>query len=207
MIKILKGGEKMNRLNLCIDIDGTITEPFYWLSRANQHFKTDVKPNDVTSYDIPKILGVDCEDYNKFYDSFGEQLHRESDIRNGAPETINKLYDMYHNIHFVTAREEKMKNVSVEWLNKFNFPMDSITLLGQPNKVEKATELKSDFFIEDSYDNAVQLANAGFEVLLIDCNYNKGIVPKNVTRVKNWYQISRIIENRALQKTKLAIAQ
>lgn len=29
----------MNNLNICIDIDGTITEPYYWLEISNKYFK------------------------------------------------------------------------------------------------------------------------------------------------------------------------
>lgn len=28
----------MNNLNICIDIDGTITEPYYWLDISNKSF-------------------------------------------------------------------------------------------------------------------------------------------------------------------------
>lgn len=197
----------MSKLNLCIDIDGTVTEPYFWLSRANEYFKTDIKPSDVNIYDIHKILGVERGDYNGFYNQFGEELHRESEIRFGASEVINKLYKSYHKIHFVTAREQKMKDVSVEWLSRYKIPMDSISLLGSSNKVGKAAELQSDIFIEDNYENMIQLAESGFEVLLIDCNYNKGLIPSTVTRVQNWYQISKIIENRTYQAEILRMAQ
>ncbi len=189
----------MQRLNLCIDMDGTITEPYYWLTRANEYFKTSIQPADVNGYEIHKILEVTQEDFNHFYDLFGKVLHKEAEIRFGAREVIAKSYQDYHKINFVTAREEKMRDVSLEWLSRHQMPMDSIHLLGCPNKVGKATELESDIFIEDSYDNAIQLAESGFDVLLLDCNYNKGGIPSNVMRVNSWFQIANIIETRAYQ--------
>lgn len=196
----------MRKLNLCIDIDGTITEPYYWLERANKYFKKNAKPKDVNCYAIHKVLGIEREDYNRFYELYGKALHRESAIRKGASEVINKLYDDYHEIHIVTAREQKMEGVSIEWLNSHRIPIDSISLLGCTNKVGKAIELQSDIFIEDSYDNAVQLAEAGFEVLLIDCSYNKGKLPPNVTRVNNWFQIARIVDIQATELAGLKVA-
>lgn len=183
----------MRKLNLCIDIDGTVTEPYYWLERANRYFGRDLKPEDVTVYEIHKVLDIDEDDYDEFYELYGKLLHKEAEARFGASETIQDLYRQ-HNIHFVTAREEKFRDTSIEWLEKHEMPMDSICLLGQPNKVEKARELKSDLFIEDSYSNALQIAKAGFDVLLIDCSYNKGPLPQNVTRVKNWFEIAEIAE-------------
>ena len=186
----------MKRLNICIDIDGTVTDPYYWLPRANDYFGRKVKPQDVTSYKIHEILGVEAKEYDEFYRRFGPMIHLESKIRDGVQEVISELFKN-HLIHFVTARDEKMRYVSLEWLKKHRIPMDSISILGNPNKIRKAQELNSDFFIEDSYDNAIQLANAGFEILLIDCTYNRGPIPPNVTRLYNWNQIYRIITKRS----------
>ena len=38
----------MKKLNICIDIDGTITEPYYWLDCCNKHFKTNITEKDLT---------------------------------------------------------------------------------------------------------------------------------------------------------------
>lgn len=186
----------MKKLNLCVDIDGTVTEPYYWLERANRYFDRQLKPEDITAYEIHRMLDIGEDDYSEFYELYGKLLHRESKARFGASETIQRLYQQ-HNIHFVTAREEKMRETSIEWLARHQMPMDTISLLGSHYKVEKARELKSDLFIEDCYSNALMLAGAGFDVLLIDCTYNKGPLPQNVTRVKNWLEISKIAEFKA----------
>jgi len=185
----------MERLNLCIDIDGTVTEPYYWLERANHYFGKQLQPEDVTSYDIHGVLGVEEGDYSEFYNLYGKLLHKESEARFGASEAIKRLYHN-HNIHFVTAREDLMEETSVEWLERHQMPMDSIWHLGSHYKVDKARELSSDLFIEDSYSNALQLAGAGFDVLLIDCTYNKGPLPYNALRVGNWMEILKIVEIR-----------
>lgn len=184
----------MERYNLCIDIDGTVTEPYYWLAKANEYFDTNLKPQDVTDYEIHKILGVTREAYLRFYELYGKQLHRDAKVRFGAKEMVNRLYRA-HNIHFVSAREQKMEEITVQWLNRNGFLLDTLTLLGTTNKAPKAQELASDYFIEDCYENAVILAEAGFKVLLIDCTYNQKPLPELVDRIQNWSQIVDIIEN------------
>ncbi|MDD3168561.1 MAG: hypothetical protein PHC91_03730 [Eubacteriales bacterium] len=186
----------MKELNLCIDIDGTVTEPYYWLERANRYFDRQLKPEDITAYEIHRMLDVEEGDYSEFYDLYGKLLHRESKARFRASEAIQSLYQK-HMIHFVTAREEKMRDTSIEWLARHHMPMDSISLLGSHYKADKAKELNSDLFIEDCYSNALQLSRAGFDVLLIDCTYNKGLLPQNVTRVKNWSEILDIVDRKA----------
>ncbi len=195
----------MRGLSICIDIDGTVTEPHYWLRRANEHFGRNVKPQEVTCYEAHQALGIPEENYATFYHACGEQLHAESQIREGVQPVLTELF-RNHSLHFVTARDEKMRDVSVEWLARHGIPLHSISLLGHPNKVQKARDLQSDFFLEDSLDNAVQLASAGFRVLLVDCSYNQADLPPNVTRVKDWYEIERIINQHAYQQSQTKAA-
>jgi uncharacterized protein len=131
-------------MNICIDIDGTITEPYYWLTRANEYFKTKIQPKDVTTYEIHKVLGIEECAFRQFYHSYGKLLHKESKIRFGAKQIINKL-QQNHKIHIVSAREEKLKDVTLEWLNNNQIAMDSIALLGDPNKIWKARQLRIRF--------------------------------------------------------------
>ncbi|NDL67430.1 5' nucleotidase, NT5C type [Anaerotalea alkaliphila] len=183
----------MDKLQICVDIDGTVTEPFYWLDRANAHFKANLRPEDVVKYEIHELLGVEEEDYMRFYREQGRLLHREARVRLGAREAVSRLHSR-HSIHFVTARHPDMEDVSREWLSRHKFPMDSLHHLASHDKVEKARELEADFFIEDSLSNALQLGEAGFQVLLLDCSYNRHApLPETVLRVGHWFQILRTI--------------
>ena len=126
--------KKLKQLNLCVDIDGTVTEPYYWLERANRYFDRQLKPEDITAYEFYKMLDVEEDDYNEFYELYGKLLHKESKARFGASEIIQSLYQQ-HNIHFVTARDEKLRETSIEWLERHQMPMDSIWHLGSYYKV------------------------------------------------------------------------
>jgi uncharacterized HAD superfamily protein len=194
----MKGKEvkTMRKLNLCIDIDGTVTEPYYWLEAANRYFGKQIRPEEITVYDIHKALNIEEADYQKFYDLHGQRFHWEAKARLGAGKVIQRLH-RYHNIHFVTARDEKYTGTSIAWLAKHQIPLDTIWHLGTPDKANKARELKSDLFIEDSHSNAIQLAKAGFDVLLIDCGYNQRPLPEHVTRVEDWAEIAEIANTMA----------
>lgn len=182
-------------MNICVDIDGTVTEPYYWVSRANEYFHKSITPKDITTYKIHEILGIEQDAFDRFYKTYGKLIHKEAKIRLGARKIINQLSND-HQIHFVSARPESMRDITLEWLDRYQIKSDSIALLGDPNKIWKARQLASDFFIEDSYDNARVLADAGFEVILIDCSYNRGDLPDNVTRAKNWSDVRKIIRRR-----------
>ena len=49
-------------------------------------------------------------------------------------------------------------------------------------------------YLEDNPSNAMQLANEGMKVLLIDTNYNKEIEHENIVRVNNWIDIHGFIQ-------------
>lgn len=190
------------RLNLCIDIDGTITEPYYWLNHANRYFGTQVRPSQVTEYDIHKVLNIHNDDYLKFYEQYGEELHLESEPRQDAGMILRRL-DQQHNIYYVTAREAKMTEVTERWIKIHDLPGGGLHILGSHYKVKKAEELECDIFIEDRYQNALELALAGFKVLLIDCNYNRSPLIPGITRVSNWIDIyEEIVFHEASEKSK-----
>jgi len=48
----------MKNLNICIDIDGTITDPYFWLNIANKYFNKNVTIDKVTEYEIDKVMGI-----------------------------------------------------------------------------------------------------------------------------------------------------
>jgi hypothetical protein len=67
-------------------------------------------------------------------------------------------------------------------------------MLGSHYKVERAKQLECDIFIEDRYENAIQLALEGFQVLLVDCSYNRLPLLPGITRVRDWIEIYEEIE-------------
>ncbi len=183
----------MKRLNICVDIDGTITEPYYWLEKANTFFNRNVKPIEVVEYDIHSVLDIDRDDYLTFYNIHGESLHRDSDHRAHASHVLNALAKQ-HNIYYVTAREERMKDVTLNWLKEHDMPTAPLYLLGSHHKVQQAKELDCDLFIEDKYSNALELGLSDIKVLLIDCSYNRFAPILNIERVFNWLEIRKKVQ-------------
>lgn len=189
----------MVKLNICIDIDGTITDPYYFLEKANLYFKTTITKEQVVDYKISKVFNVTETDYTKFYEENKTLLHSNQELRSDALEIISILYE-YHNIHFVTARDKSLELLTHSYISRNNLPCDSIHVIGTPHKGKVANNLKCDIFIEDSYDNALELSNIGFKVLLIDTNYNRHPLNNNITRVFDWYDIYYEVNKYAITK-------
>lgn len=189
----------MKNLNICIDIDGTITDPYYWLSYANQYFNLNITENEVTEYSIHKILNIEEKAYLKFYEELKVEIHSKQPLRKDVKEILDILHK-YNNLYFVTAREKSLELLTFSYLLNNEIPFDEVFVLGTHNKVPKANELNCNIFIEDSYDNAISLSENGFKVLLLDTNYNRLPLNSNITRVNNWNEILQIINEISIEK-------
>ncbi|MGK0464915.1 hypothetical protein [Clostridium sp.] len=178
----------MKNLNICIDIDGTITDAYFWLEEANKYFNKSVTVDQVTEYFIHKVMNVEKLEYEKFYKKNKFKIHSKQELREDVKISLKKL-SMLHNVYFVTARDKSLTMLTHSYLKKNDLYYDDLFVLGSHYKVEKAKELNCNIFIEDSYDNAMQLSKAGFKVLLMDTNYNRGKLNENIIRVYNWKEI------------------
>lgn len=182
----------MRGLNICIDIDGTITEPYYWVEYANKYFDLNLKDEDITQYEICDVLGVSLEEANEFYSRHGEEMLFNAQLRKNARNILWELYNI-HNIFYVTARDSSLRELTEKWFRFNDLPMGELYTLGSHHKVEKAKELDCHIFLEDRYENAVELSAEGFKVFLLDCNYNRNKLLNGIKRVTNWDQIKKLI--------------
>lgn len=184
----------MKKLNICIDIDGTVTSPYHFIPYLNELYNKNITELECNTYDWEVLYGIDMETMlNEFHSNY---LHsyEEAVVINDAKEIVAKLKNN-HKLYFVTARNEKLTDITTKWLHSNGFEEIDVYLLGSDYKIKKAKELECHIFIEDNPSNAMQLANEGMMVLLIDTNYNKEVEHKNITRVNSWIEIERIIDS------------
>jgi uncharacterized protein len=189
----------VQKLTIGIDIDATLTVADYWIPWVNRHLGRELKAEDVTEYEIEKILGITEDEFWELYELDGESLHADSAVRSEASEVLTRL-SKNHQLHYVTARHPKMREVTLKWLHLHQIPCDGLHLLGSHNKVASAHQLGCDLFIEDRYENALAIAASGIKVLLMDCFYNRDRhLPHNIIRIMDWYQAEKAVQ--VMEKT------
>lgn len=184
----------MNKLNICVDIDGTITSPYHFIPYLNELYNKNITEEQCNTCDWEALYAINMdimlkEFHEKYMHSYGEAAVVEY-----AKDIIEELC-AENNVYFVTARSEILTDVTKTWLNESGFSGIDVHLLGSDYKVEKAKELDCNIFIEDNPYNAAQLAKEGIKVLLIDTNYNKGVAHENIIRVSNWMEIKEFIDS------------
>jgi uncharacterized HAD superfamily protein len=183
----------MKNLNICIDIDGTITSPYHYLPYLNSIYKRDLTEEDYTTVYWAELYGDTFEGMLDKLHSNYLNSYSEAHVVEGAKEVVGELYKE-NNLFFVTARNSTLEEITMDWLIKQELSYVPLYLLGTDRKLNKAKELECDIFIEDHPMNALHLAEGGIKVILIDCNYNKDIDHKNIIRVSSWKEIKNVID-------------
>jgi uncharacterized protein len=182
----------MGKLNICIDIDGTITNPYHFIPYLNDMYNKQLTESECITHKLEELYEVDLDDLLKSFHTDYIHAYKEASVVEGAKEVIKDLNEN-HNLYFVTARSEILKDITKVWLNENELGYIDVHLLGSDYKVSKARELECNIFIEDNPSNAMQLASEGLTVLLIDNNYNKDIENENIIRVSSWNDIKEFI--------------
>ncbi len=183
----------MSKLNICIDIDGTITNPYHFIPYLNELYNKNITDEQCNTHKWEVLYGIDIDSMiSEFHEKYIHS-YKEAEVIDGAKDIIFKL-NQTHNIAFVTARSEILTDITRSWLNQHGFSEIDVYLLGSDYKIDKAKELECHIFIEDNPSNAMQLADEGMKVLLIDTNYNRETKHDNIVRVNNWDDINEFIE-------------
>lgn len=182
----------MSNLNICIDIDGTITSPYHFIPYLNDICQKNITEEECITLDWKELYNQDMEDILKKLHNEYIHVYKEAELVENVKETLEEL-KINNNLYFVTARSEILTDITKEWLIEKGIHNIDVHLLGSDYKIEKAKELNCNLFLEDNPDNAIQIANAGIDVILMDANYNKEINHERITRVKNWNEVKELI--------------
>lgn len=180
-------------MNICIDIDGTMTVRDYYIPFFNQFFKKEISFSEMKEYDLKSVYGVSEEEIRNFYEKHGNTMHASAEIQENVVKSILK-WQKYHDVSIVTARTKEMEKVTVNWLKEKGLEDVKLHLLGTSKKMEFAKGLQCDLFIEDHPHEIKRIAESGIRTLVMDNPYNKNIVHENIIRVNDWYEIEHIVD-------------
>lgn len=199
MLSLIQGGDTMK---IGIDIDGTITTPFYWLDFYNKHLKKDIKPKEINTYDHHLAFDISLNTFNRFRNKHLEEIHHLAVPRNQASFYMNKLFFDQHMLHLITAREPELKDLTASWLDKYHFNYHSLYHLGSTQKTQLALKLGLDVFIEDRLETALSMIEWQIPTILFNTPYNDGFSHPLLMRVDTWDEAFKILDSMAKHQEK-----
>lgn len=187
---------------IAVDIDEVLADFLtYFVYFHNLMYKTSVKREDFKNYYLHEVLETDREEMHIRYLEFKtfSLLERLRPIK-GARVGIKKLIELGFTPHLLTARPKVIEKETRKWLDIHFKGMDLPLHFARDerDKFKKKSiickEIDAKIIIEDHIDNALDCAENGITVYLIDAPWNqRDSLPSNIIRVKSWKEIIKVL--------------
>ncbi len=182
------------------DIDGVLTDDDNgtentWVVECGRYFE---KEPVVASFRLDQALDLDTERIEQFFRAKGEHLLRDMPPRPGSIETLRELKAQGHTVHLITARRQGFRDLTEDWLERHRVPYDTLTMndfTDRPlGKGKICRHLDVELFVDDNYDNCVDVHRHGVSVLMYYASHNRRLDPP-VPVVHDWQDIRTYIRS------------
>lgn len=158
----------LNMPRIALDIDEVIAD---WVGHWTKHHKQD----------LPQFWNFDRDINEKF-----EALKDDMDFWLSIPAKIDPSQLPFEPVCYVTSRIIPTAWTE-EWLKRKGFPSVPVITVGHGvSKVEALKEYKVDIFVDDRFDNFVDINKAGICCFLMDAPHNRryNVGYKRITDLK-----------------------
>lgn len=194
---------EMNNKIIAVDLDEVLSETIDGVLAVNNYEinGTKIKKENIRNYNLHwnEELKLNKDDDLKIFDKlWNSDKKREVKPVEWALEKLNELKSEWYKFIIITARREKLRDYSTEWIEK-NYPwiFDEVifTNYSTENEIVKSEICKQkwvEIMIEDNLDYAIDMANIGVKIFLIDKPWNKHYNPEThkwIIKVNGWNEI------------------
>jgi len=181
---------------VALDIDGVLADyPRSFQNFIQRHTGVYIELQGYDLYhEYGDVIGHEkVAELKNQYRETGEKLRIP--LCEGAVDFCNQIHSAGYSIVFLTARPYKQyKRIysdTLTWLEKNGLKKSGDMIIFDEDKnyraVRELPEIK--FMVEDNGKFAVNIAQLGLPVYLVDKKYNQGIEHKNITRINKLKEI------------------
>jgi uncharacterized protein len=182
-------------LTIGIDIDGTVTSPSNIVPLMNESFGRNLRYEDCLEYNLANVYNITDEEFSIWLDQYGERLYDEATVHGTADQILRSWYQE-HKLIYISAREDRHRDVTLNWFSRYQIPYHEVELIGSHDKLSAARSWEVDLFLEDRLENALQLSEAlEIPIFLFDTPYNQGTLPDLIHRVSTWEEVPNMMNS------------
>lgn len=117
-----------------VDIDGVLADSLsLWINELNSYFKKNKRVEQIRLLDICETYEVTPQELSGFLARRGRYLMTRPEPITGASQYLGMIKKQ-HDVYIVTARDERYRQETMDWLSKYNLPYDELLLLGSHEK-------------------------------------------------------------------------
>lgn len=176
----------MKKLNICVDIDGTINN--YAAVVAPLTLVEFGVPIDTTNYNI--FGGLSHAELAEFHARHAELMVTDIKPLPGAVDALRYLQQIGHNVNLVTARPYAMAADTLTWLRTNGVPYGNI-LFNCDDKAAACNLVAADVMVDDAPFNLENLTTAGVNTVVFDQPYNTMF---RLPRLTAWTSINDVVD-------------
>jgi uncharacterized HAD superfamily protein len=190
-------------MKIAIDLDEVLNNDIdQVIAYHNNLYHTELKREDFFSYNFWEVWGGSkAEAVEKILAFYKTDFFKNIKPVPEAIELMKSLKERGDELYVVTGRPDEIVSETKDWIERY-FPnmftdiynTNHFSLINQPKtKSEICNMLSIKAIIDDNKDHALDCAEAGIKVFLLDCPWNKEVSHSNITRVYNLSEIQTLI--------------
>jgi uncharacterized HAD superfamily protein len=213
VVKPPNGGIRMLAMRVGIDVDDVVADcAAPYLRAFAKEFGLELGDAVLGWHLLDGFADVPKHKKDEFrFNLYGGPFFSELECFPDCSEALARLAEGGHELHFITARSERRRGVTEDWLARHGLLRHARAVHLRPSldegggprpasydatasaayKVHTARRLRLDVFCEDDPVVVRSLADAGIRVYLFDRAWNAGVAHPNVRRVRDWDEVVR----------------
>lgn len=198
-------------LKIGIDVDDVVADcAAPYLRAFAEWFGIELGDAPLGWHLLDGFTGIPREEKEEFrLRLYGGAFFSQLDPYPDCGDALARIADAGHELHFITARSERRRSVTEEWLARHALlpfargvhlrptgdfvPRSYDASQSAEFKVAKALQLGLDAFCEDDPLISRRLADAGVRVFLFDRPWNGDLQHPRVARVRSWDEVVRAL--------------
>jgi len=184
-------GRKPRRRIIGFDIDGVLTDEMVdgkniWQREIEASFPGIQLLGP--EFAFTAAFGLSLEEVDRFMEEKAEKVFSNVQPQRGSREFLSYLEARGFTVHLITARFPCYEEVTREWLARHGFKPSGLWFTEAKGPLCK--ELGIELFVDDYWENCLDIRDHGVRALLMSAPHNLGCPEeKGIYRVENWDEI------------------
>lgn len=172
------------------DIDGVLTDETLpdgsniWTKELETYFEGICQVR--RSYLFTEAYEITEDLVEEFMKARATDIFLRVPVREGAQVVLQRLFERGFEIHLITAREPKYREVTEKWLRKQQIPYHRLWF--EDDKADLCQRLGIEFFVDDRWENCRDIAAVNIPVVMMNMEHNAEL-DVSVPRVSGWDEI------------------
>lgn len=184
-------GDQSRSKVIGVDIDGVLTDEMVggeniWQKEIEAYFPELclLEPN----FSFTAAYGLSLEKVDEFMAERALSIFRAVKPQEGSRELLDLLQEVGFTVHLITARQTCYEEVTIQWLTRHGFQYNSLWF--EDDKGTLCRRLGVELFVDDYWDNCLDIRDQGIMSLLMSAPHNIGYPPEpGIVRVRNWQEV------------------